>query len=123
MQIAKVKYEPMNEIHQNEVKILEKLLKELEENKDVTNTLEEFIKDVEEHFKFEENLMKKYDFFAYFPHKMEHDKMLNTLYELRNKDNKFLKKFFNETFIPWLDNHIATIDTVTGGFFDMIKAK
>ena len=123
MKISKVKFEPMNDVHFKEIKILEKLLNELNENKNIKNTLEEFIKDVEEHFDFEEKLMKKYDFFAYFPHKMEHDKMLNELYNLRGKDNKYLKKFFNETFIPWLDNHINTIDTVTAGFFDMIKAK
>ena len=123
MEIKSLNYEPMNDVHTNEVKLLEKLLKELNENKDVTNTLEEFIKDVEEHFAFEEGLMKKYDFFAYFPHKMEHDKMLNELYNLRGKDNEYLKNFFQKTFIPWLDNHIETIDTVTAGFFNMVGAK
>ncbi len=123
MQIKMLNYEPMNEVHLNEVKLLEKLLKELDENKDVTNTLEEFIKDVKEHFAFEEGLMKKYDFFAYFPHKMEHDKIINELYNLRGKENEYLKKYFKEHFIPWLDNHILTIDTVTAGFFNMVGAK
>ena len=123
MQIKILNYEPMNKVHLKEIKLLEKLLKELDENKNITNTLEEFIKDVEEHFKFEENLMKKYNFFAYFPHKMEHDKILNELYNLRGKDNEYLKKYFKEHFIPWLDNHILTIDTVTAGFFNMIGAK
>ena len=123
MKIKMLNYEPMNNVHTNEVKLLENLLKELDENKDVTNTLEEFIKDVEEHFAFEEGLMKKYDFFAYFPHKMEHDNMLKELYNLRGKDNEYLKKYFKERFIPWLDNHIETIDTVTAGFFNMIGAE
>ena len=123
MKIKMLNFEPMNNVHTNEVKLLEKLLKELDENKNVKNTLEEFIKDVEEHFAFEEGLMKKYDFFAYFPHKMEHDKILNELYNLRGKDNEYLKKYFKERFIPWLDNHIETIDTVTAGFFNMIGAK
>ena len=123
MEIKMLNFEPMNNVHTNEVKLLEKLLKELNENKDVTNTLEEFIKDVEEHFTFEETLMKKYDFFAYFPHKMEHDKTLSELYNLRGKNNEYLKKYFKERFIPWLDNHIETIDTVTAGFFNMVGAK
>ena len=123
MKIKKVAYEPMNEVHENEIKVLEKLINELNENKNIKNTLEEFIKDVEEHFSFEERLMKKYDFFAYTPHKMEHDKIINELYELRGKDNEYIKKYINERFIPWLHQHIETIDTVTGGFFNMIGAK
>jgi len=123
MEIQKVAYEPMNEVHKNEVKVLEKLISALNENKNVKNILEEFIKDVEEHFAFEEGLMKKYDFFAYTPHKMEHDKIINELYSLREKDNKYIKKYINERFIPWLNQHIETIDTVTGGFFNMVGAK
>jgi len=123
MEIQKVAYEPMNEVHNNEIKVLEKLINALNANIDIKNTLEEFIKDVEEHFAFEEGLMKKYDFFAYIPHKMEHDKIINELYSLKNKDNEFIKKYINERFIPWLHQHIETMDTVTGGFFNMVGAK
>ncbi len=123
MNIKILNFEPMNNVHLNEIKLLEKLINKLNENKKVTNTFEEFIKDVEEHFAFEEGLMKKYNFFAYMPHKMEHDKILNELYSLRDKDNEYLKKYFNERFIPWLNNHIETIDTVTAGYFNMIGAE
>ncbi len=123
MNIKILNFEPMNNVHLNEIKLLEKLINELNENKNVTDTLEEFIKDVEEHFAFEESLMKKYNFFAYVPHKMEHDKILNELYTLRDKNNEYLKKYFNERFIPWLNNHIETIDTVTAGYFNMIGAE
>ncbi len=123
MNIKILNFEPMNNVHLNEIKLLEKLINELNENKNVTDTLEEFIKDVEEHFAFEESLMKKYNFFAYIPHKMEHDKILNELYTLRDKNNEYLKKYFNERFIPWLNNHIETIDTVTAGYFNMIGAE
>ena len=123
MDIKMLNFEPMNHVHLNEVKLLEKLINELNENKNVTKTLEEFIKDVEEHFAFEEGLMKKYDFFAFVPHKMEHNKILNELYSLRGKDSEYLKKYFNERFIPWLNSHIETIDTVTAGYFNMIGAE
>ncbi len=123
MEIAKVAFEPMNEVHENEVKILEKLLNKLNEGGDFSKEFDEFFEDVKNHFAFEENLMKKYDFFAYLPHKMEHDKIIQELEELKNKDIKTLKKYFNERFLPWLDNHILTIDTVTAGFFNMINAK
>lgn len=123
MKISMVAFEPMNEVHKKEIKVLDKLLEELEKNQDVAQTLEEFIKDVQEHFSFEEGLMQKYNFFAYIPHKMEHDRILNELYTLRNRKNKDINQYLNDNFIPWLNTHIETMDTVTAGFFDMVKAK
>ena len=122
MELKRVAYEPMNEIHDKEAEILERLLEKLEKNEDYSKELEDFIKDVENHFSFEENLMEKYNFFAKIPHKMEHDRILNELYQLRNLSREEVKKYFNEHFLSWLDNHIATMDTVTAGFFNMIKA-
>lgn len=119
MEIAKVAYEPMNEVHENEIKILEKLLKKLKNNEDFKKEFEEFFADVKKHFRFEEELMQKYNFFAYVPHKMEHDKIIQELEEIKNKNEKEVLKYFNERFLPWLDNHILTIDTVTAGFLNM----
>ena len=123
MEVKKVAYEPMNEVHDKEIKILEKLLKKLEMNEDYAKEYQEFLDDVKNHFSFEESLMQKYDFFAYIPHKMEHDKIINELEELQNKDIKTLKQYFYERFLPWLDNHINTMDTVTAGFFNTINVK
>jgi len=125
MEIKKVAYEPMNEVHEKEVKILEKLLKKIEEKEELNDTFEEFIEDVKEHFAFEERLMQKYQFFAYLPHKMEHERILNELEEVKKhiNDYEYLEKYFKQTFLPWLDNHISTMDTVTGGFFNMINAQ
>ena len=123
MEFAKVAYEPMNEVHDKEIKILEKLLEKIENNEDFTQEYKEFLEDVKNHFAFEEGLMQKYDFFAYIPHKMEHDKIINELEELQNSDRQTLKKYFEERFLPWLDNHINTMDTVTAGFFNMVNAK
>ena len=123
MEVKKVAYEPMNEVHDKEIKILEKLLKKLEMNEDYAKEYQEFLDDVKNHFSFEERLMQKYDFFAYIPHKMEHDKIINELEELQNKDIKTLKQYFYERFLPWLDNHINTMDTVTAGFFNTINVK
>ncbi len=123
MEISMVAFEPMNEVHKKEIKVLDKLLEELEKNQDIAQTLEEFIKDVQEHFSFEEGLMQTYNFFAYIPHKMEHDRILNELYTLRNRKNEDINQYLNDNFIPWLNTHIETMDTVTAGFFDMVKAK
>jgi len=124
MELKKVAYEPMNEIHSNEMEILDKLLKKIENKEDIKETFDEFLNDVKNHFSFEENLMEKYQFFAYIPHKMEHDRILNELNELKIhlNDYEYLKNYFEYNFLPWLDNHIATMDTVTAGFFNMVGA-
>ncbi|MEO1924260.1 bacteriohemerythrin [Caminibacter sp.] len=125
IEIKKVAFEPMNEIHENETKILEKLLEKIEKKEPLEKIYEEFLNDVKNHFSFEEKLMDKYDFFAKIPHKMEHTRIINELEELKKElDNyELLKKYFYEHFLPWLDNHIATMDTVTGGFFNMVNAQ
>jgi hemerythrin len=124
MELNQVAFEPMNEVHKKEAEILEKLLKAIENKEPLEEIYEEFVKDVENHFNFEQELMEKYDFFAKMPHKMEHDKILNELYELRKDLNNYekMEKYFKEHFIPWLHNHIATMDTVTAGFFNMVGA-
>jgi hemerythrin len=57
---------------------------------------------------------------------MEHDRILEELSNIKETkldDYEFLDKYFKESFIPWLDNHINTMDTVTAGYFDMIGLK
>jgi len=119
--IPKVKYPPMNEIHEKEAKVLDDLLEALENDENVKDKFEIFFDDVKHHFKFEEDLMDKYNFFAKIPHKMEHDKVIKELEQVRDFDNENMKKYFYEKFIPWLENHILTIDTVTAGYFDMVE--
>ena len=123
MQLKQVSFEPMNEVHNKEAEVLEKLLLAIKNREKLDDVYNEFLLDVENHFKFEQNLMEKYNFFAKIPHTMEHDRILNELYELKNSDYETLEKYFNESFIPWLDNHIATMDTVTAGFFSQIGAE
>ncbi len=119
-----VAFEPMNEIHNKELEYINKLFDAIENNGDIEKAYEEFLNDVKEHFAFEEKLMEKYSFFAIIPHKMEHSRILNELEELKNKlDNReYLQDYFKKAFVPWLENHINTIDTVTAGFFKMVNA-
>ena len=119
-----VAFEPMNEIHNKELEYINKLFDAIENNGDIEKAYEEFLNDVKEHFAFEEKLMEKYSFFATIPHKMEHSRILNELEELKNKlDNReYLQDYFKKAFVPWLENHINTIDTVTAGFFKMVNA-
>jgi len=124
--ISQVKFNPMNEIHENEVQVLNQLLQAIQDNKDIENKFDLFLEDVKNHFNFEQELMEKHNFFAKVPHKMEHDKIVRELEEIKNTkldDIQFLKDYFDKYFIPWLENHINTMDTVTAGYFDMIGLK
>jgi len=123
--ISQVKFEPMNEIHNQEVKVLNELLEAIEQDKDIESKFNVFLDDVKNHFDFEQNLMEKHNFFAKVPHKMEHDRIINELKEIKQSSfsNTELLEYFNQYFIPWLENHINTMDTVTAGYFDMVGVK
>jgi hemerythrin len=125
-EISQVKFEPMNDIHNNEVKVLNALLEAIEKNTDIESKFNVFLDDVKHHFNFEQELMEKYNFFAKIPHKMEHDKIVRELEEIKSTkldDVEFLNSYFYQHFIPWLQNHINTMDTVTAGYFDMVGVK
>ncbi len=121
----KVALPEMNEIHDTEIDVLNNLydtLKKYEKGEasedDVTKLLDEFIKDVREHFKFEQGLMEEYNFFAYPMHRGEHDRVLMEILELkkeweRKKDAKLLIDYLENHFVPWIINHVQTMDTVT----------
>ena len=121
----KVALNEMNSIHDVEIDIVNRLyeaLKDFKEGKvsqeEVSKLLEEFLKDVQEHFKFEQGLMEEYQFFAYPMHKGEHDRVLMELLELkkeweRSKNPDILIDYLENQFVPWIINHVQTMDTVT----------
>ena len=119
-----VSFEPMNEIHNNELKYINALYEALEKNENIKKAYEDFINDVKNHFAFEEKLMDKYKFFATIPHKMEHQRILNELLQLQTRldDRELIKNCLKNSFVPWLENHVNTMDTVTAGFFKMVNA-
>ena len=127
-EIPDVALKEMNEIHRTEVDILNKLYKAIdayEEGKASAEVidvlLEEFIKDVQEHFSFEQQLMEKYNFFAYPIHRAEHDRVLHELKSIQKiwKDEReidVLKNYLEKNFVPWIINHVQTMDTVTAQY-------
>ena len=121
--IPQVAVDKMNSIHATEIDILNKLYNAtVEQNiEDIDKYLDEFIKDVEEHFSFEQGLMEKYGFFAYVPHRMEHDRVRMELSQLKknwqkNNNPELVKTYIEKHFVPWLINHVNTMDTVTAMF-------
>jgi hemerythrin len=126
MNIKQLPFQPMNDVHNKEIEVLKKLLDGIDARLNLDTLFDDFLEDVKNHFSFEEELMNKYNFFAKVPHKMEHDRILEELSNIKETkldDYEFLDKYFKEYFIPWLDNHINTMDTVTAGYFDMVGAK
>jgi len=116
-----VAYPGMNEVHLKELNIVNELYDSIVRGEDaekVSYLFEEFIKDIKEHFAYEEDLMKKTSFFAYECHSGEHRRVLEEIERLRErweetKDVNVLKRYFERVFKPWIEEHILTMDTVT----------
>ena len=118
--LPKVALNQMNSIHDTEVEILNELYRAAKEGnlEEVEKLFEEFLKDVKEHFSYEQGLMEKHNFFAYPMHRGEHDRVLMELENLKKsyeetKDPSLIVKYLENQFVPWLLNHVQTMDTVT----------
>lgn len=134
-QIPEVALPQMNEVHEQEVEVLNRLLKAIEAyeerkaNAQVIDILfDEFIKDVIQHFNFEQGLMEEFNFFAYPVHRAEHDRVLSELRIMKKKwqeerDIETLKDYLEKQFIPWLINHIQSMDTITAIYLSKFDIK
>ncbi|RUM50968.1 MAG: bacteriohemerythrin [Hydrogenothermus sp.] len=118
--IPKVSNMDMNIIHEVEVELVNKLYDALKENKleDVEKLFEEFLKEVEDHFSEEEEMMVESGYWARAMHKAEHDTMrekLNNLYEnwKNNKNPQEVINFLETEYAPWLNLHISRWDSET----------
>ncbi len=120
-ELPKVAYHGMNLVHEKELDILNDLYDALKEGRgfeEIDKLLSEFIRDVEEHFSYENDLMKKSYFFAYECHSGEHKRVLEELYNLRElwkreRRPEILIDYLENVFKPWIGEHIMTMDTVT----------
>lgn len=126
--MPKVAFDAMNQVHSEEVELLNSLEKCLEFN-DTVNIeilLETLLEHTIEHFDNEERLMQEVSFPAYVMHKDEHTRVLNetqmAILDWRTKrDNNIIKNYFFGTLIDWLPQHIASMDTITAQFICMHK--
>lgn len=129
-QVPKVDFEEMNNVHAEEVELLNAIEEVLNTIFVDTNRLQELVDELfihtKNHFSNEERLMREVAFPAYMMHKSEHDRALNefqlVVMDWRNKkDNDILKDYFLETIPQWLYQHIASMDTMTARFICMQK--
>ena len=90
-------------------------------SEEIENLFIRFLEDVKNHFSYEEELMEKAKFFAYAVHKAEHQRVLKELEKLyrmwkQRKDSEKLKDYLKDTFVPWLLEHVKTMDTATASY-------
>ncbi|WP_456465118.1 bacteriohemerythrin [Persephonella sp.] len=123
-QIPKVALERMNKVHEEEIKLLNQLFESIDKGKEIEeidDLFKAFVEDVKKHFSSEQEMMEQFNFFAYPMHRGEHDMILGQLANLeknweKNKNPKLIKAYIENEFLPWLMNHIQTMDTVTAHF-------
>ena len=109
----------MNEVHFEEINILNTLLEQLDNKagfEKLSQSFDKLLEHMQEHFSGEEKLMKETQYPSLHMHKADHDKVLNgTRYaqmQWRNKkDEDALKEYFEGEIVPWLDQHIKAMDT------------
>ena len=116
----------MNATHTEEVALLRDLLSALDAD-DAARAMElatALAVHVEEHFAREERLMEQYGFPPYPIHKSEHDRMRALVAEHcagadSAEGRAALARFIREELLPWLNSHVATMDTATAHFLAM----
>lgn len=128
--IPKVEWEEMNRVHAEEVELLnliESVLMGVSMDETVLETLiDDLFIHTKNHFANEERLMREVNFPPYMIHKSEHDRVLNefqfVMMDWRSKkDLQILKNYFFETIPQWLDQHIASMDTMTARYICLSK--
>ncbi|MCG7871594.1 MAG: hemerythrin family protein [Candidatus Thiodiazotropha lotti] len=127
-QIPLVELEVMNQVHREEVELINQLgtllingFEAKPEIEKITQSVMAWIDHTQEHFERENKMMMEHGFPAYPVHKGEHDQVLLRLESLQAQ---WLKEFNLEAladfiFIEWrnwFDNHVKTMDMVTAQF-------
>ena len=131
-ELPKVSLNTMNDVHLEELELLNTLLADLKTNPDfktISEHFEQLLAHMKEHFSSEETLMQEVQYPSFRMHKGDHDKVLNEAryveMEWRNrKDVEALKAYLEEELLTWLDQHIKAMDTPMADFvsqFDKYK--
>ncbi len=114
----------MNEIHFEEIDLLNELYDTIKSQKpmeQIEKLFNEFLEDVRYHLEFENNAMKESGFFAYPMHRQEHEMRLQELDQLKEqfektKNPEIISTYLEQKFVPWLIIHVPTMDNVTAQY-------
>jgi len=121
----------MNEVHYEDIKIINDLFEKLlnyelnknEKNENILNSAyKHWFEHTVEHFKGEETMMLEKQFPPYQMHKNEHDNALKLMQDKFNlwkqtKDINILKIYLIQEVPVWFKNHISSMDKITASFF------
>jgi hemerythrin len=124
-ELPEVELEFMNDDHARVVELVNALVAQFDtatpDQAAVTQALVALQDDCKTHFAREEALMEKYAFPPYGCHKGAHEAVLNEIAtELQHWQSEQnitrLDAYIQQAFVPWLLNHVSTMDTVTALF-------
>lgn len=128
--LPKVAFDQMNEVHLEELTIANEIYEYLSrpivhDQRVIEGMLKEFIFHVGEHFSNEERMMRETDCPIISCHEGEHKRVQLLMVQIfkdyaLSRDIQLLKDYFECEFKPWIENHILTMDTVTGIFLKNI---
>ena len=83
--------------------------------------LQDFAFHLRDHFLFEEDMMRETNCPIFDCHESEHKRVQKIMFQIfkeyaTTKNVNLLKFYFEVEFKTWIENHIVTMDTVTGAF-------
>ncbi len=123
--IPSVALESMNQVHFEEIELLNALADTLEEESSsdeaVDAALEALVAHTREHFASEEDKMRRGGFPPYPIHKGEHERQLTVVAKVVEdwrtaRDRDALRRFVREELPAWVVHHIQTMDAMTAQF-------
>ncbi|MES9854055.1 MAG: hemerythrin family protein [Candidatus Thiodiazotropha sp. L084R] len=127
-QIPLVDLEIMNQVHREEVVLINRLgmllldgLKQQSSNEAIDDCLQEWITHTRDHFDGENRMMAEHGFPPYSVHKGEHDQVLALIQRLneqwlKHRELDELVKFIFVEWRNWFDGHVKSMDRVTAQF-------
>ena len=117
-QLPLVAIPEMNDIHFEEIELINKLEKAARslEPVIVIEALQEFLEHTTAHFAKEEEMMQAVNYPDFNPHKAEHDRHLKEIassirYVKENQAPKAVSAYVEGSLAPWVKHHIGTMDT------------
>lgn len=126
--VNKVAFNDMNEVHLEELELANSIYEYILSTKDydhkiIEQKLEEFTFHLRDHFLFEEDMMRETNCPILSCHQEEHVRVQKIMFQIfteyaRTHDAQLIRFYFEREFKMWIENHILTMDTVTGAFLN-----
>lgn len=128
LRVSRVALDFMNAVHDEELDLVKRLLLALQsaDLAQASPLLSEWLQHTREHFAREERLMQEHGFPPYPVHKMEHDRVFDSMLAVEqawfdSPDAAVVTAYITEQWWPWLQRHIASMDTVTANYLSQMN--